>query len=200
MIEVRLATSEDAAGILAIYAPHVLSGICTFETELPTTEQIAQRIDNCLPRFPWIVCSIDGQIAAYVYASKHREREAYQWSCECSVYVHNDFAGKRIGEELYRSLIEILSMQGFRNLYAGITLPNDPSIRLHEKCGFAHFATYENIGYKLGRWHNVGWWKLRLNDCIPDPPPPLKLSELKPETLRQLFNQSARNIQSKFID
>jgi L-amino acid N-acyltransferase YncA len=200
MTEVRLATKQDVPGILAIYTPHIMASACTFETELIPSDQFALRIENCLQKFPWIVCRIEGMVVAYVYASKHREREAYQWSCESSVYVHNHFGGKKIGEDLYRLLFEILQLQGLRNIYAGITLPNESSVRLHEKCGFKHFATYENIGYKLGRWHTVGWWNLRLNDYDPDPPPPLKTSELKPQTVEQLFHLAARNIQSRLTD
>jgi phosphinothricin acetyltransferase len=160
-------------------------------------EEMQSRIETILQKYPWIVCEVNGTIAGYVYASKHRDREAYQWSCECSIYMHKDFMEKGIGKELYKLLFQILKLQGFRNVYAGITLPNKGSIAIHEKCGFKHFATYENIGYKFGAWHSVGWWKLQINDYDLQPPPPLKFSELNSQTLHDRFSRTAQIIQSK---
>lgn len=197
MIEVRLATINDTRQIREIYAPSILGAATSFETEVPSAEEMQSRIETILKKYPWIVCAVDEKIAGYVYASKHRDREAYQWSCECSIYMNNDFKGKGIGKELYQLLFQILKLQGFRNVYAGISLPNEASVHIHEKCGFKHFATYENIGYKFGNWHTVGWWKLQINDYDLQPPPPLKLSELSSQTLHDLFNRTAQNIQSK---
>ncbi|MGZ3924536.1 MAG: N-acetyltransferase family protein [Flavisolibacter sp.] len=197
MTEVRLAKKEDASQILQIYSPSILTSATSFETVVPSVADMQSRIQTCLEKYPWIVCDVDGNIAAYVYASKHREREAYQWTCESSVYVHNQFKGKGIGVQLYGALFRVLKLQGFTNVYAGITLPNQASVRLHEKCGFIHFATYEDIGYKLGNWHTVGWWKLRINNYDPDPPPPLKLSQLTAESLSGLFKETARGINSR---
>lgn len=194
MIEVRLATQGDANQIIEIYAPYVMDTATSFETNVPSEEEMKIRIRNYLQNYPWIVCLINGKIAGYVYASKHREREAYQWSCESSVYVHDAFKGRGIGENLYRLLFEILKLQGFRNVYAGITLPNASSVKLHEKCGFEPFATYENIGYKLGRWHTVKWWKLQINNYDLNPPPPIKISELNVQVLENFFQQIAEVI------
>ena len=200
MTEVRLATKHDANEIRQIYAPSIESAAISFETEVPSAEEMQSRIQTILQKFPWIVCTIDGKIAGYVYASKHRDREAYQWSCECSIYMNNAFKGKGIGKELYKLLFEILKLQGFRNVYAGITLPNNASIYIHERCGFKHFATYENIGYKFGNWHSVGWWKFQINDYHLQPPPPLKLSELPSQTLHDLFSRTDQTIESKLTD
>ena len=197
MTRIRLATINDAKEIRDIYAPNILNASISFETELPSFEEMQSRIQTILQKYPWIVCEVDEKIAGYVYASKHRDREAYQWSCECSIYMNNDFKGKGIGKELYQLLFQILKLQGFRNVYAGITLPNEGSISIHEKCGFKHVATYENIGYKFDNWHSVGWWKLQINDYDLQPPPPLKISELNSEMLYERFNRTAQNIQSK---
>jgi len=197
MIEVRLVTEEDAAQIREIYSPNILDNAISFETEVPSIEEMTTRIKTFLQKYPWIVCVIDGKIAGYVYASKHRDREAYQWSCECTIYMNNDFKGKGIGRELYQLLFEILKLQEFRNVYGVITLPNQASVAIHESCGFKHFATYENIGYKFGIWHSVGWWKLQINQYNLQPPPPLKFSELNSEIVTGLFQKTARKIQSK---
>jgi L-amino acid N-acyltransferase YncA len=197
MVKVRPATVEDAAGILQIYAPHVLHDACTFETNAPSVQGIEARIKKCLQKFPWLVCLVRDQIAGYVYASTHREREAYQWTCESSVYVHEAYKGKGIGTELYNELFQILKQQGMVNVYAGITLPNKASVKLHENCGFRLFAEYENIGYKLGAWHKVGWWKLQLNAYELKPSPPLFFPELNPSTLLNLFENAAANINAR---
>ena len=191
MISIRVATELDAKQILEIYSPYVLNSACTFETELPSLDQFQQRISNTLASHPWLVCLAEDRIAGYAYASKHREREAYQWTCECSVYVHDEFKGKAIGKKLYTALFRILQFQGFRNVYAGITQPNQPSERLHSSCGFTLFAVYENIGYKSGEWHNVGWWKLQLNGYVLKPPPPKKFSEVDHATLAEIFLEAA---------
>jgi len=197
MVEVRLATTNDAQQILDIYSPSVLSVAISFETVLPPVDEMQMRIESCLQKFPWIVCISDGKMAGYVYASKHREREAYQWSCECSVYIRDSFKGKGVGQDLYQLLFQMLKLQGFINVYAGITLPNEASVRLHEKCGFTPFARYENIGYKFGNWHTVGWWKLQINNYDLEPAPPLKLLGLDQEITKKLFQESAQTIQSK---
>lgn len=194
MTTIRLAAKDDARRILDIYAPYIVNTATSFETGLPSKEDMEIRIANCLQKYPWIVCVIDDTIASYVYASKHREREAYQWSCESSIYVADEFKGKGIGKKLYQLLFQVLKLQGFRNVYAGITLPNEASVKLHGKCGFTHFATYENIGYKLGNWQTVGWWKLQINEYDLNPPPPMNISTLDVQLLENLFQQTAESI------
>lgn len=197
MIEIRLAANTDAKEIVDIYAPNILDAAISFETEVPSVEEMQKRIETILQTYPWIVCEVDGKIAGYVYGSRYRDREAYQWSCECTVYIHEQYKGKGIGKKLYGLLFQLLKLQGFRTVYAVVTLPNQGSVNLHEKCGFEKFAVFENVGYKFGQWHSVGWWKLRLNDYTPDPPPPLKLSELDSKIINDLFEKTAQSIQSK---
>jgi phosphinothricin acetyltransferase len=185
---IRLANPTDAVAILAIYAPYIRNTSITFETGVPAVADFANRIRSYLENWPWLVYEKDGQIVGYAYASRYRERVAYQWSIECSVYIHNDHHRSGIARALYSSLFSILKVQGFTNVYAVINLPNDPSIALHESMGFKYFATYEKVGYKLGKWKNVGWWQLQLNDYLQEPPAPLKLSEMSHEMLKELLN------------
>jgi L-amino acid N-acyltransferase YncA len=105
---------------------------------------------------------------------------------ETSVYLHDDFQNKGIGKALYRALFTILSKQGYRNVYAVINLPNEKSVAFHESMGFTWFATYENVGYKLGRWKNVGWWRLVLNDFDIEPAAPVPFKELDKNLLTGL--------------
>ena len=199
MVVVRMAIPSDAQGILSIYAPHVLEGFCTFENEVPSPEEMRERITACTQKRPWLVCQIDGQIAGYVYASPHRERPAYQWSCESSVYIQEDFQGIGIGIQLYELLFTLLKIQGYRTVYAGITLPNAGSIRLHEKCGFTYLTTYPNVGYKLHCWKDVGWWKLQINPYDPEPSPPSTLPEIDPRQIEELCKNASAAISEKLV-
>jgi L-amino acid N-acyltransferase YncA len=178
MVQIRTARPEAAEEMLEIYKPYILNTAYTFETEIPSVHEFSQRIKKYTEKYPWIVAIAGDQIAGYAYASGHRDRDAYQWTCECSVYVHENFKGKGTGSKLYATLFEILKYQGFRNVYAGITIPNEASEKMHSKCGFELFAVYENIGYKNGAWHKVGWWKLQLNGYDLLPPPPKRFSEI----------------------
>jgi len=178
MLSLRLATPADAAGILQIYAPYIENTSFTFETEVPSENAFAERINSYLVNWPWLVMEENGIIAGYAYASRYRERVAYQWSVECSVYVHEDFQQKGIAGKLYKTLFNILKKQGFRNVYAVINLPNEKSVAFHEKTGFTYFATYVQVGYKLGKWKNVGWWRLILNEFGDEPVAPVLFSEL----------------------
>ena len=119
---------------------------------------------------------------------------AYQWSVESSVYVHDDYQRIGVAGALYTALINILKLQGFRNLYAVINLPNDKSVSFHEKLGFEYFATYKNVGYKLGRWKNVGWWQLQLNEYSIEPWPPVKFSETMWEEIESIFDTSVLSL------
>ena len=185
---IRPVTPADAAEVLSIYAPFILDTAITFEADVPTREDFAQRISNYLSIWPWLVMEDGGKITGYAYAGRHRERMAYQWCVESSVYIHPQSRGKGVGSSLYRALFDLLSFQGFRNVYAGITLPNEGSIALHQKLGFKRFAEFENIGFKDGRWHTVGWWRKTLNDFKNPPLAPLKFSELETSKIKELIH------------
>lgn len=175
---IRIALTQDASAMLEIYRPYIANTSITFETDPPSVEAFAGRIAHYLEKYPWLVYEVDGKIAGYAYASQYRERVAYQWSVECSVYIGEAFMRQGIASELYTALFAILKKQGFMNVYAVINLPNDRSVALHERLGFRWFATYEKVGYKLGRWKNVGWWGLQLNDYVEEPPAPVDFSKL----------------------
>ncbi len=196
MTRIRLATPSDAAGILAIYAPYIENTSITFETDVPSVDAFAERIETYLQNWPWLVCEADGKIIGYAYASRYRERVAYQWSVECSVYVQEESVRAGVARALYESLFEILKTQGFRNVYAVINLPNDRSVAFHEKCGFRYFATYEQVGYKLGKWKNVGWWRFILNEFGDEPAAPVPFSKLDKEFITPLFDGKAKRIRS----
>ena len=187
---IRLATPTDAVAILAIYAPYIRNTSITFETGVPPVADFANRIRSYHENWPWLVNEKDGQIVGYAYASRYRERVAYQWSVECSVYVQEDHLRSGIAKELYTALFSILKAQGFTTVYAVINLPNERSVAFHESMGFSYFATFEKVGYKLGKWKDVGWWRLQLNDYLQEPAAPLKLSEMSHDVLKELLNST----------
>jgi phosphinothricin acetyltransferase len=171
-LSIRLAVEGDAAAIQAIYAPIVATTFTSFETEVPTVEEMRSRVTATLPRYPWLVATDEGVVCGYAYAGAHRSRAGYQWSVDVSVYVHAAHRGRRVGAGLYSALFERLRSQGLVNAYAGIALPNDASVRLHESLGFRPVAVYRSVGFKLGQWRDVGWWELALRPPPSDPAPP----------------------------
>ena len=175
----RLATENDAAGVAEIYDPIVRSTPTSFEIDPPGAEEMARRIRETLPAYPWLVCEDRGRIAGYAYAGRHKPRAAYQWAVETSVYIHPDFQRRGIGRGLYESLFRILAAQGYFTAYAGATLPNAGSVRLHEACGFQTVGIYRNAGYKNGAWHDVIWWQRGLQAAMTAPGPITGVDQLK---------------------
>jgi len=189
---IRIATVDDAVPILNIYSPYIFHTSYTFETEVPDIDTFRERIGLYLQNWPWLVCEIKGDIAGYAYGARYRERVAYQWCVESSVYIHDAHQRRGVAHALYTALIAILKLQGFRNLYAVINLPNERSVAFHEKMGFTYFATYKNVGYKLGKWKNVGWWEVQLNEYTPEPTPPAKFSTLERSDVLEILNSSLK--------
>jgi len=166
------AVPEDGADVAEIYAPLVRDTAVSFEEEPPSPHEMSRRISRILPTYPWIVCRRSGEVLGYAYADAHNARAAYRWSANSAVYVRRDCRGWGVGRALYRSLLRILALQGLCNVYAGITLPNPASVALHESSGFRPFCVYRNVGFKLGAWHDVGWWHLLLGERPDRPGPP----------------------------
>ncbi len=177
-IIIRIARPDDAAAMAAIYAPYVTDTIISFETIPPDDSEIANRLAKTLLRFPWLVAMCAGSVAGYAYAGPHRERAAYQWSADVSVYVHKDSHRRGIGRALYAPLFAILRALGYYNAYAGIALPNPASVALHEAMGMRPVGIYYHVGYKAGAWHDVGWWQGVLREPSDDPPSPRSLLDV----------------------
>ena len=173
---IRLPTPADVTAMLGIYTPFVLDSAVSFETEVPSAAVFWGRIQEVLDEAPWLVAEIEGTIAGYAYASKHRSRSAYRWTRELSVYVGENYRKRGIGKALYSILIRLLQQQGYTNVLAGIALPNDPSVRFHESMGFRPIGIYHRVGYKFGAYQDVGWWELSI--CEEEPGDILALSRM----------------------
>lgn len=170
MSTIRPATVADAAGCREVYAPYVRDTTVTFEAEVPPVEEFEQRISRALERFDWLVAELDGRIVGYAYAGPVKERAAYRWSCEVSVYVAADAQGHGLGRTLYRELFARLDAAGFRRLLAIVALPNEPSLALHSAMGFREAGRLERIGFKHGRWLDVAWLQADLGPESGPPP------------------------------
>lgn len=187
-LTVRFADLQDAAAVQGIYAPVVERTPISFELVPPTVHEIADRIAATLRTHPWLVGVAADRVLGYCYATPHRTRPAYQWCVETAVYIHEDARGRGVGRALYTALLGLLHLQGFHNVYAGITLPNPASVRLHESMGFRPLCVYRAKGCKFGRWHDVGWWEQRIRPQQPDPPAPRLFPEVRdtPDALAAL--------------
>ena len=188
---IRVATKDDATGMLDIYAPFILNSGITQETEVPSVEDFQKRIISNLAERPWIVCEINNEIAGYAYAGKHRDRRGYQWCTEPSVYISEKYFGLGVANALYTALFDILKLQGYVNAYAVITLPNERSIAFHKKFGFEYLTTYKKIGYKLGQWHDVGWMQYEISPHRKDPMDPMKLSGIDKSVIDSILIKSS---------
>lgn len=176
---IRLAGPHDAPFIAEIYRPVVESTPISFETHPPSAAEMGRRIEETLRFYPWLVGEYEGGVIGYAYAAGHRVRAGYRWSVDTSAYVDAAFRRRRVGLALYTSLLRILAAQGHFNAYAGITLPNPASVAVHEAVGFRPVGVYRNVGYKLGEWHDVGWWHLELQAHRTSPPPPVGIDILQ---------------------
>jgi L-amino acid N-acyltransferase YncA len=197
----RLAEIKDAGQISAIYRPYVEKTAITFEETPPGIEEMESKIAKVGPVFPFLVYeeagadASSGQLLGYAYATRYRERAAYRWSLEDSVYVREDSVGRGIGKLLLAALVEILRESGYVKIYAVITPPNPPSVRLHEQLGFLPLCRFEDTAYKLGAWQAIDWMELTLREpsSLPAgiaPAEPLTFAEFarsRPERLRAIL-------------
>lgn len=179
-IVIRAAVPEDAAAIAAIYAPHVLVGTVSFETVAPDSRQMRARMAASAGLYPWMVATVGdgGGVLAFAYATRFREREAYRFVCETTIYVADAAQRQGAGRLLYEALIDTLRAQGFTQAIGVIALPNDSSIKLHEAVGFRRAGMYREVGYKNGRWIDVGHWQCALNEPSTPPVEPRRFADV----------------------
>jgi L-amino acid N-acyltransferase YncA len=170
-VVIRPARVSDAADIAAVYRPYVEGHHFTFEEMPPEPGEIAERMAN--PIHPWLVADEDGRILGYASSSPMRNRAAYRWSIETGIYLAADAQGRGTGRELLSALLDLLQRQGFVTAVAGIALPNEPSVALHEKLGFTLLGVERGVGFKFGKWIDVGRWQRDLAPRSAAPAEPL---------------------------
>jgi len=175
-MRLRAATPDDAAAIADIYARFVRETAVSFETEPPDEAAIRGRIEAGGDLYPWLVAEEEeeeGVLLGYAYAARFRDRPAYRFVVETSVYLRAGAEGRGLGRQLYEPLLAMLEAAGFTQAIAAITLPNDASVRLHERLGFERAGTYRQVGWKLGAWHDVGLWQRPLAPAGTPPEEPV---------------------------
>lgn len=170
---IRRAHAADAPAIAAIYAHYVRETAITFATEAPTAEDFAARIAD--ERYPFLVAESDG-IVGFVYAAAFRQKEAYRWDVEMTIYLAAGQEGRGVGSLLMEACLRLLETQGYLNAYSCITLPNDRSVALHRRAGFTETGVFPRTGYKLGKWHDVIWMWKPLADFPSQPQEPRSLA------------------------
>ena len=181
MIVIRAAKPEDAGAIAAIYAPHVLVGTASFEVEAPDARQMRTRMAASDGLYPWLVAGTGGEeegVLGYAYATRFRERPAYRYVVETSVYVADAAQRQGAGRLLYEALIDTLRAQGFTQAIGTIALPNDQSIAMHEQTGFRRAGVIREAGFKLGRWIDVGYWQCELAEPTTPPVEPKRFADV----------------------
>lgn len=163
-IVIRAAAIEDAPSIAAIYNHYVASTVITFEEDAVPAPAMAARIaDVRAQNLPWLVAELGGEVVGYSYANRWKARSAYRHSVETTIYLKPGCEGRGIGKRLYSALLEILKTNGVHAVIGGAALPNAASVALHEKLGFERVGTFRQVGFKHGRWVDVGYWQLVLS-------------------------------------
>lgn len=163
-LSIRSATPDDAVAIQTIYAPIVEKTVISFEEVPPTTDEMAKRIETTLQNYPYLVAERDGQVIGFAYAGRHQIRAAYRWSVDVTAYVAEPARRSGVGRALYGTLLPILAEAGHHAAFAGVTLPNEASVGLHEAMEFRPVGVYREVGFKFGQWLDVGWWQRLLGD------------------------------------
>jgi L-amino acid N-acyltransferase YncA len=166
-VVIRPAAETDASAMLEIYRPYVERTAISFETEVPSVEEYTSRVCKYLASWAVVVAEVDDQFLGFAYGSAHRERLAYQWSTETTVYLAQGAHRAGTGSKLYAELLPRLANLGYCNAYAGVALPNLASVGLHQAVGFKPIGTFPRVGHKFGRWHDVAWFHLTLRDSAP---------------------------------
>lgn len=168
---IRHATAADGDGVAAIYGPVVATTTISFELEVPTGAEMGERIARVGPENVWLVAEVDGHVVGYAYSAPFRARPAYRATRETTVYVHPDHQGQGVARRLLEELLGRLAGAGVHRVVAGIALPNDPSVALHEGLGFTLVGRFTEVGHKFGQWHDVAFWELALDESAPPPDP-----------------------------
>jgi L-amino acid N-acyltransferase YncA len=168
-LTVRSASPLDAAACAAIYALYVSETVISFEAEAPSEDEMARRIADAVATHAWLVADVDREVVGYAYGHAFAPRAAYRWSTETSVYLARERRGQGIGRALYEALFDRLAARGYWRAFAGIALPNDASVGLHDAAGFEPAGIFRRVGWKHGAWHDVAWFQKDIGVAT-DPP------------------------------
>lgn len=185
-MKIRFAEESDAKALLAIYNQYIDTAV-TFEYDLPSEKEFQDRIREVLKGYHYLVCEEDGKILGYAYGHRHKERAAYQWNAELSIYLDENITSRGIGRKLYTALIKLLELQGVKTVYGVVTVPNAKSEGLHESMGFKRLGTYHNTGYKCNGWQDVAWFERAIGSYDGKPEPIIKVNEISEDRIKSIL-------------
>lgn len=186
-MKIRFATVKDSENLLKIYAQYIETPI-TFEYELPSVEEFSHRIEFISEDYPYIVLEENDEILGYAYAHRFKERDAYAWGAELSIYMDKNIHSKGYGKKLYGILIELLRLQGVKTAYACVTSANVQSEKFHEHLDFKKCAEFSNAGFKLGKWYGITWYELPINNYDVNPTKVKSIKDLDKNLVEDVFN------------
>lgn len=189
---IRFATVNDSREILKIYKQYIDTPI-TFEYVLPTEEDFKERVKSIISQYPYLVYEEGGKIIGYAYASRYKERSAYQWGAELSIYIDSNFTSKGIGKILCLKLIELLKLQEVRTVYGCVTLPNEKSEKLQISLGFKKVGIYHNAGYKCDKWRDVAWFEKVIATCDKNPKDFISISKIQEDKILKILEADYLN-------
>lgn len=188
MKKIRFVTSRDIPTICTIYEYYVNNGVATFAYEAMNEKEWEEKLTRIQNKYPFLVCEIDDVVVGYAYASSFREREAYQWDVELSIYVHPNVVRQEVGSSLMKVLLELLKLQNYHIAYSCITIPNDASISLHEKLGFQTIGVFKDCGYKFDQWLSTVWMECVLSSTL-QPRDIVTIPQCNQEAIQQILTQ-----------
>ncbi len=194
---IRRAREADAQALLDIYAPYVTDTPVTFETEVPSLAEFTGRIRSVSAEYPYLVCEIGGTIVGYAYAHRYKERAAYQWDAELSVYLDGASRGRGLGKAFYTALIEILVLQNVKTVYGCVLCPNESSERLHDSLGFSRVGVFRSTGYKCGAWRDVVWFEKQIAPYVPEPESFRSIQMLESEAIERVLRRTEESLKKK---
>ncbi|WP_235381342.1 GNAT family N-acetyltransferase [Pseudoflavonifractor phocaeensis] len=186
-MQLRFARPQDSQALLDIYARYIRTPI-TFEYDLPTPEEFSRRIASTLERYPYLAVEEDGKLIGYAYAHPERERAAYQWNAELSIYLAPGAVGRGVGTALYSALMDLLRLQGVKTVYGVVTSPNPASEKLHQSLGFRLLGVHRNTGFKDGAWYDVLWFEKSLAGYEADPRPVIPIGDVPAREVRRVLD------------
>lgn len=195
MNRIRFASPYDALEILKIYSPFIKMTAFTFECDVPKPYEMKRRISSVGSRFPWLICEINGETAGYAFATSGKQKGAYRWNAEVAVYIKEDYRRCNIASALYYAVIELLKLQGYYNVIAYITIPNESSEHFHRAFGFVKSGELSYVGYKLGKWYSVAIYEKQLrpiteNDA--EPLPVKAITEIEESDSEHIFTNALK--------
>jgi len=187
----------DSERILGIYQYYVENTVITFECDTPSITAFQERIQAISSDYPYLVCTLDNVVIGFAYAHRQKERAAYKWNAELSIYLEKSHFGLGIGKALYSSLLEILKIQNVQNVYGVVAAPNPNSERLHKRLGFAECGTYHQSGFKFNKWHDVLLYEKIIGAHEIEPKPFLPIREINPNKIDEILARCSAMIKNR---